>query len=86
MCFYDLQKAFGSVQYPVLLKHSYEAAIDGKTWRLIRECMVSDEMRWFGGLVVTDRAWLLNEAGSGESVIQSLLCLVRHDPEPCLTV
>ena len=48
--------------------------------------MVSDEMRWFGGLVVTDRAWLLNEAGSGESVIQSLLCLVRHDPEPCLTV
>ena len=36
MCFYDLQKAFDSVQYPVLLKRLYEAGIDGKAWRLIR--------------------------------------------------
>ena len=35
MCFYDLQKAFDSVQYPVLLKRLYEAGINGKTWRLI---------------------------------------------------
>ena len=31
MCFFDLQKAFDLVQYPVLLKHLYEAGIDGKT-------------------------------------------------------
>ena len=28
ICFYDLQKAFDSVQYPVLLKHLYEAGHD----------------------------------------------------------
>ena len=32
------------------------------------------KLRWFGGVVVTERAWLLTEAGSGESVIQSLQC------------
>ena len=37
MCFFDLHKAFDSVQYPVLLKRLYEAGIDGKTWRLIRD-------------------------------------------------
>ena len=36
MCFYDLQKAFDSVPYPVLLNHHYEAGVDGKAWRLIR--------------------------------------------------
>ena len=30
MCFYDLQKAFDSVQYPVLLKCLYEVGINGK--------------------------------------------------------
>ena len=34
---YDLQKAFDSVQYPVLLEHLYEAGINGKTWRLIKD-------------------------------------------------
>ena len=36
MCFYDLQKAFDSVQYPILLKRLYEAGVNGKAWRLIR--------------------------------------------------
>ena len=30
MCFYNLQKAFDSVQYPVLLKRLYEAGIEKK--------------------------------------------------------
>ena len=36
LCFYDLQKAFDSVQYPILLKRLYDAGINGKTWRLIK--------------------------------------------------
>ena len=55
--------------------------------------MTSDKvfkLRWFGGVLVAERAWLLTEAGSGENTIQSLqcscTCLVRHDPEPCPTV
>ena len=35
MCFYDLQNAFDSVQYPVLLKRLYEAGVDGRAWRLL---------------------------------------------------
>ena len=37
MCFYVVQKAFDSVQYPVFLKCLYAASIDRKTWRLIRD-------------------------------------------------
>ena len=41
MCFYDLQKAFDSIQYSVLLKRLYEAGIDGRAWRLIRSWYMS---------------------------------------------
>ena len=34
MCFYDLQKAFDSIQYPVLLKRLFECGVNGKAWRL----------------------------------------------------
>ena len=36
MCLYDLQKAFDSVEYPVLLERLYEVGVNGKTWRLLR--------------------------------------------------
>ncbi len=36
MCFYDLQKAFDSVEYPVLLRRLYDAGINGRTWRLLK--------------------------------------------------
>ena len=35
-CFYDLEKAFDSVEYCVLLDHLYRSGINGKCWRLIR--------------------------------------------------
>ena len=35
-CFYDLEKAFDSVEYCILLDHLYEAGIDGKTCRLVK--------------------------------------------------
>ena len=35
MCFYDLQKAFDSVEYPVLFKRLFEAGVNGKSWRLL---------------------------------------------------
>ena len=34
ICFYDLQKAFDSVQYSVLLQRLYDAGINGRAWRL----------------------------------------------------
>ena len=35
MCLYDLQKAFDSVEYPVLLHRFYNVEVNGKIWRLI---------------------------------------------------
>ena len=36
MYLYDLQKAFDSVEYPVLLEKLYDAGVNGKMWRLLR--------------------------------------------------
>ena len=36
LCLYDLEKAFDSIEYDVLLHHLYAAGINGKAWRLIR--------------------------------------------------
>ena len=36
MCLYDLEKAFDSVNFSVLLKRLFHAAINSKTWRLLR--------------------------------------------------
>ena len=35
MCFYDLQKAFDSIQYPVLVKCLYKSWVNGKVWRIL---------------------------------------------------
>ena len=37
MCLYDLQKAFDSVEIPVLLHRLFEAGVNSKTWRLLRD-------------------------------------------------
>ncbi len=36
MCLYDLQKAFDSVEYPVLLRRLFEVGVNGKAWRLLK--------------------------------------------------
>ena len=36
MCLYDLQKAFDSVEYPVLLRRLFEVGVNGKAWRLFK--------------------------------------------------
>ena len=41
MCLYDLQKAFDSVEYPVLLEKLYKVGVNGKMWRLLNS--------WYNG-------------------------------------
>ena len=36
MCLYDLEKAFDSVEYPVLLQKLFDASVNGKLWRLLK--------------------------------------------------
>lgn len=35
MCLYDLQKAFDSVEFPVLLRRLFDAGVNSKTWRIL---------------------------------------------------
>ena len=37
MCLYDLQKAYDSVEYPVLLQRLFDGGINGKLWRLVKK-------------------------------------------------
>ena len=36
MCLYDLQKAFDSVEFSVLLDQLFSIGVNGKTWRIIK--------------------------------------------------
>ena len=36
ICLYDLQKAFDSVEFPVLLHRLHSVGVNGKLWRIIR--------------------------------------------------
>ena len=36
LCFYDIEKAFDSVEFPILLQHLFSIGINGKSWRLIK--------------------------------------------------
>ena len=36
MCLYDLQKAFDSVEYPVLLEKLFDAGVNGKMWTFLK--------------------------------------------------
>ena len=36
LCLYDIEKAFDSVEFPILLSHLYSAGINGKMWRLVK--------------------------------------------------
>jgi len=35
MCLYDLQKAFDSVEFPVLLKRLFDVGVNSKTWCIL---------------------------------------------------
>ena len=37
LCLYDLEKAFDTIETLVLLQSLYEAGVNGKTWRIVKE-------------------------------------------------
>ena len=54
MCLYNLQKAYDSVEYPVLLQRLFDGGINGKLWRLVKDwysgsrCMVKTNGSYSG--------------------------------------
>ena len=79
MCFYDLQKAFDSIQYPVLLTRLYEAGVDGKAWRLIRSWynQAKNRVRVNGHLTPE---FTLERGVLQGSVLSPILLLLVMDP------
>ena len=75
MCFYDLQKAFESVQYPILLKRLYEAGIDGRAWRLLHISKEHGEGGWLFIFHVHAERGVLQG-----SVLSPVLFLLIMDP------
>ena len=41
LCLFDIEKAFDSVELPILLQHMYDIGINGKFWRLIKNWYTS---------------------------------------------
>ena len=79
MCFYDLQKAFDSVHYSVLLKRLYEAGVDGRAWRLLRSWYASPKsmVRVDGSL---SSMFTLQRGVLQGSVLSPVLFLLIMDP------
>ena len=79
MCFYDLQKAFDSIQYPVLLKCLYESGVNGKAWRIIRSWYTSPKsMVRVNG--VLSSPFTLERGVLQGSVLSPVLFLLILDP------
>ena len=66
MCLYDLEKAFVSIEYPVLFNRLFEVGVNGKTWRVLKS--------WYEGAVGQVR--LDGALSVKRGVKQSLFCLL----------
>ena len=79
MCFYDLQKAFDTVHYSVLLKRLYEVGIDGRAWSLLRSWYASPQsiVRVNGSL---SSMFTLERGVLQGSVLSPVLFLLIMDP------
>ena len=77
LCFYDLQKAVDSVQYPILLKRLYDAGNNGKTWRLLRNWYHKPKSRVRGQL---SPVYTLERGVLQGSVLAPTLFLLTLDP------
>ena len=79
MCFYDLQKAFDSIQYPVLLKRLYESGVNGKAWRILRSWYTSSKSMVRVNGVLSSPFTLEHGVLQG-SVLSPVLFLLMMDP------
>ena len=78
-CLYDLQKAYDSVEYAVLLDRLFEVGVNGRTWRLLRswydgaECQVK-----YGGSL--SESFVVGRGVKQGSILSPTLFLMVMDP------
>ena len=76
MCFYDLQKAFGTIEVPVLLQRLFQAGINSKTWRLLyNNCSSSVRLNQH-----TSSPFMLERGVRQGSILSPSLFLLVMDP------
>ena len=64
-CFCDLEKAFNSIEYPILLKYIFEIGINGKCWRLLKRHLCSClEHVWHSEVASSPKCWHLLKTNS----------------------
>ena len=80
MCLYNLEKAFDSVEYPILLDFLYAAGINGKCWRLIRNWYEGGQCR----VIIQERklsqAFVVERGVKQVSMLSPVLFLLVMDP------
>ena len=78
MCLYDLQKAFNSVEIPVLLQRLFEVGVNCKTW-----CLLHD---WYSDCSIvrvgchTSSSYQLQRSICQGSILSPFLFLLVMDP------
>ena len=75
LCFYDIEKAFDSVEFPILLTHLFTAGINGKSWRLIKSWYDSPTSRVKHGNKLSS-SFLVNRGVKQGSVLSPSLFLI----------
>ena len=79
MRLYDLQKAFDSVEYPVLLQKLYDVGVNGKMWRLLKNWYEGGSCRVKVDGMVSGR-FVVERGVKQGSVLSPSLFLLVMDP------
>ena len=79
MCLYDLQKAFDSVEYAVLLQKLFETGVNGKLWKLLKNWYEggSAQVKLDGSL---SESFKIGRGVKQGSVLSPALFLLMMDP------
>ena len=79
LCCYDLQKAFDSVEYGILLCRLYDMGINSKLWRLVRDWYTAPKCQVQLNGTLSDQFSLQRGVWQG-SVLSPILFLLVMDP------
>ena len=80
MCLYDLEKAFDTVEYPILLERLYAVGINGKCWWLIRNWYMGAQCRVRIQKGLLSQPYVIERGVKQGSVLSPVLFLLVMDP------
>ena len=78
LCFFDLDKAFDSNEFDVLLHHLFHAGVNGKTWRLIKSWYSNPTSKVRFNNTLSEPYILSRGVKQGSVLSPILFCLVMN--------